>query len=254
MKMGPCLALGQVRWSAPPEQEAIYYRQLARHMETCCLDGIHLHGFAALSRLMYTQEGSPKYTRDDGGTIVWYRKVAFALWDLIKEHEQRSGNQGGRRGAIAGHPISVSPVAWRDTWNDIVYVVPLVDSWPLWRGETRYPTPSVERMYVETIQRMCVKRLHYFWPEAKGEPQPFTSDLVAPPNRRSSLLLEGGTGSTRQGNRGSGGSRRSSLLPESSSSTCNPRPQPAPRTKSKLNIGTELVGEGTLDMNGEGHQ
>ena len=31
-------------------------------------------------------------------------------------------------------------------------------------------------------------------------------------------------------------------------------PLALPLTISRLNIGTELVGEGTLDMNGEGHQ
>ena len=56
---------------------------------------------------MYTQEGSRKCTREDGGAIVWYCKVVSALWDRIKEHEQLSGKQGGRRGAIAGHPMSV---------------------------------------------------------------------------------------------------------------------------------------------------
>ena len=130
MKRGFCLALGQLGWSAPPAQEAIYYRRLARHMETCCLDVVHTHVLATLCRLMYTKKGSPKCTKEDGGAIVWYRKVASALWDRMKEDERLSGKQGGRRGANAGHPMSVSPVAWGGAWNDIVYALQLVDSWP----------------------------------------------------------------------------------------------------------------------------
>ena len=224
MKMGFRLAQGQVDWSAPPAQEAIYYRQFARHIEPCCLHVVHLHGLTAPCRLMYTQEGNPKCTREDGGAIVWYCNVAFAPWDRIKEHERLSGKQGGQRGAI-----SVSPVTWREACNDIVYALPLVDSWPFWRGETRYPTPYVERMYVEKIRRIRVDRLQYFWPQATTAPQPFTSNLVAPPSRRNSLLLEGGRGSTGQGTLGSGVSRQSSLLRESSRPTCSPRPQRAPR-------------------------
>ena len=128
MEVGFCVVLRQVGWSAPLAQEAIYYRKLAKHMETCCLDVVHTHGLVALCGLMYTEEGSPKCTQEDGGAIVWYRKVASALWDWIKEHEQLSGKQGGRRGAIAGHPMSVSPVAWRDAWDDIVCALPLLDS------------------------------------------------------------------------------------------------------------------------------
>ena len=231
MKMGFCLALGQLGWSAPPAQEAIYYMRLARHIKTCCLDVVHTDGLMAVCRLMYTQEGGPKCTREDGGAIVWYSNVASALWDRMKEHERMSGKQGGRRGAIAWHPMSVSPVAWREAWNDIVYVLPLVDSWPFGRGETRYPTPSVQRMWMEKIRKVPFDPLRYFWPQATGAPQPFTSDLVAPPSRRNSLLPQGGTGSIGEGTLGSGGSRRSSLLPESSSSTCSPRPQPDPKPK-----------------------
>ena len=105
MEMLFCPALGKVWWSAPPAQKAIYYTHLATHMETCCLDVVHLHG--------HTQKGSSKCTREDRGAIVVYRNAASALWDQIKEHERVSGKQGGRRGAIAGHPMSVSPVAWR---------------------------------------------------------------------------------------------------------------------------------------------
>ena len=79
MKMGLCLALGQLGRSAPRAQEAIYHRRLARHMETCCPAVVHTHGLAALCRLMFTQEGSPKCTREDGGAIMWYRKVDSAL-------------------------------------------------------------------------------------------------------------------------------------------------------------------------------
>ena len=130
MKMGFRLSLGQVGWSAPRAQEAIYYRRLARHIKTCCLD-VHTNGLPALCRLRYNQEGNPKYTPEVGGAIVWCRKVVQALWDRITEHEHLSGKQGGRRGAIGGHPMSVSPVAWREAWDDIVYALPLVDSWPL---------------------------------------------------------------------------------------------------------------------------
>ena len=64
---------------------------------------------------------------------------------------------GSRRGAIAGHPLSVSKVAWLEAWNDIVYALPLVDSWPFWRGETKYPTPAVERMYVVGVRRVAMR-------------------------------------------------------------------------------------------------
>ena len=70
MKLGFRLALGQARWHAPPEQKAIYYGKLAWHMATCALDAIHTHGFAPLCRLMYSQEGSPKGTRENEGAVV----------------------------------------------------------------------------------------------------------------------------------------------------------------------------------------
>ena len=156
-----------------------------------------------------------------------------------------------RQGAIAGHPLWVSKVAWLEAWNDIVYALPLVDSWPFWRGETKYPTPAVERMYVIEVRRVPLGPMQYFWPQAASAARPFTSDLVTPASRRNSLLLAngkrskaqgtpgsgggrqrvlapaGGIGPTGQGSPGSGGSQRSSLLPESSSSTCSPGPQPS---------------------------
>ena len=60
--------------------------------------------------------------------------------------------------------MSVSKVAWLEAWNDIVYALPLVDSWPFWRGETKYPTPTVERMYVENVWRVPLGTMQYFWP------------------------------------------------------------------------------------------
>ena len=251
MKMGSRLALGKIGSHAPPEQEAIYYRKLARHMATCAMDVVHTHGLAALCRLMYNQEGSPKCTREDGGAVVEYRTVASNLWERIKQSEQESGKVGGRRGAISGHPMSVCKRTWMEAWNNIVYASPLVDSWPFRRGETKYSTPSVEKMYVEKVRRQPLGRLQYFWPQAASAARPFTSDLVAPASRRNSLLPAGGrgstgqgapgsgagrqrsslpaggTGPTGQGSPGSGGIRRSSLLPESSSSTCSPGPQPS---------------------------
>ena len=148
MKIGFRLALGQAGWHAPPEQEAIYYRRLAWHMATCAFDPIHTHGLAALCRLMYSQEGSPKCTREDGGAVVEYRAVASKLWERIKRYEPECGKVGSRQGAIAGHPMSVCKLAWMEAWNDIVYAMPLLDSCPFWRGETKYPTPAVEKMYV----------------------------------------------------------------------------------------------------------
>ena len=159
IKTGFRLALGQLGWSAPPEQEAIFCRKLAWHLATCAMDVVHTLGLATLCRLMYTQVGSPKCTREDGGAVVCYHAVASDLWDRIKPHEQQSGNPGGRQGAISGNPISVCQVAWREAWNDIAYALPLVDSWPFWRGETKYPTPSVEKMYVEKIRRPPLGRL-----------------------------------------------------------------------------------------------
>ena len=50
------------------------------YMATCSLDVVHTHGLAALCRLMYSQEGSPKCTREDGGVVVEYQKVASGLW------------------------------------------------------------------------------------------------------------------------------------------------------------------------------
>ena len=100
-----------------------------------------------------------------------------------------------------------------------------------WRGETRYPTPSVERMWVEKIRKVPLDPLRYFSPQATGAPQPFTSDLVAPWRWSNSLLPEGCTSSTGQGTPRSGGSRRRSLLPESSSCTCSLRLQPDPKPK-----------------------
>ena len=180
-----------------------------------------------------------------------YHKVASDLWHRIKKYEQDRGKVGSRRGAIAGHPLSVSKVAWLEAWNDIVFALPLVDSWPFWRGETKYPTPAVERMYVVGVRRVPLGTMQYFWPQAASAARPFTSDLVARASRRNSLLPAngkgskaqgtpgsgdgrqrvsapaGGTGPTGQGTPGSGGSRRSSLLPESSTSTCSPGPQPS---------------------------
>ena len=144
MKMGFRLALGHARLHAPPEQEAIYYRKLARHMATCALDVIHTHALAASCRLMCNQEGSPKCTREDGGAVVEYRTVASNLWERIKQYEQDCGKVGGRRGAISGHPISVCKLTWMEAWNDIVCALPPVASWPFWKGETKYPTPGVE--------------------------------------------------------------------------------------------------------------
>ena len=241
MKMGFRLALAQTGWSAPPEQEAIYYRNLARHMATCAMDVVHTHGLAALCRLMYTQMGSAKCTRENGGAVVEYRTVASNLWEQIKHYEQEGGKPGGRRGAISGHPMSVCKRTWMEAWNTIVY----------WRGETTYPTPSVEKMYVEKVQRLPLGRLQYFWSQVASAAEAFTSDLVALGSRRNSMLLAGGRGSKGQGTPGSGGgrqssslpgggarpsgqgsprsgvSRRSSLLPESSNSTCSPGPQPS---------------------------
>ena len=72
MKLGFRLPLGQTGWHARPKEEGIYYRKLARHMAKCAVDVVHAHGRAALSRLMYSQEGSPKCTREDGGVVVEY--------------------------------------------------------------------------------------------------------------------------------------------------------------------------------------
>ena len=85
---------------------------------------------------------------------------------------------------------------------------PLVDSWPFWRGETKYPTPSVERMYVEKVRRVPLGRMQYFWPQAASAARPFTSDLVASASRRNSLLPANGEGSKAQGTPGSGGGRQ----------------------------------------------
>ena len=227
MKMGFRLALGQAGWHAPPKQEAIYYRHLARHMATCAVDVIHTHGLAALCRLMYSQEGGPKCTRKDGGVVVEYRVVASNLWERIKPYEQESWKVGSRRGAISGHPLSVCKSTWMEAWNNIVCALPLVDSWPFWRGETKYPTPAVETMYVEKLRRQPLGRLQYFWPKAASVARPFTSDLVALATRQNSLWPAGGKGSKGQGTLGSGGSRRSPLLPESSSSICSPGLQPS---------------------------
>ena len=147
--------------------------------------------------------------------------------------------------------MSVSKLASMGAWNDIVYALPLVDSWPLWRGETKYPTPAVEKMYMTGVRRLPLGRMQYFWPQAASAPSPFTSDLVAPASRRNSLLPANGKGSKAQGTPGSGGgpervllpaggtgptgqgtpgprgSRRISFVPESSSSTCSPGPQPS---------------------------
>ena len=220
------------------------------HMATCPIDVIHTHGLAALWRLMYSQEGSPKCTGEDGSAFVEYRRLASNLSERIKEYEQDFGEVGSRRGAIAGHPMSVSKVAWLEAWNDIVYALPLADLWPFWRGETKYPTSAVERMYVIGVWRVPLGPMHYFWPQAASAARPFTSDLVAPASRRNSLWPAnekglkaqgtlgsgggrqrvsspaGGKGPTGQGTPGPGGSRRSSMLPESSSSTCSPGPQP----------------------------
>ena len=158
---------------------------------------------------------------------------------------------GGRRGAISRHPMSVCKHTWMETCNTILYALLLVDSWPFRRGETKYPTPYVDKMYVENVRRHPLARLQYFWPQAASAARPLTSDLVAPASLRNSLLPAGGrgseaqgapgsgagrqrssvpvggTGPTGQGSGGHGGSRRSSLLPESSSPTCSPGPQPS---------------------------
>ena len=199
MKMGFRLALGQVGWSAPPEQGAIYYRKLARHMATCAMDVLPTHGLATLSRLMYTQEGNPKCTREDCGAIVCYSMVASDLRDRIKEHEQQSRKPGGSRGAISRHPIGICRVAWREPWNDIVYALPPVDSWPFCRGETKYPTPSVAKIYVEKKRKLNLGRLQHFWLQAGGAAPPFMSDSVAPTSRRNSLLPDARIGSSGQG-------------------------------------------------------
>ena len=177
-------------------------------MATCPVDVIHTHGLAAVCRLMYSQEGSPKCTWEDGGAIVEYRTVASDRWERIKQYEQDRGKVGSRRGAIAGHPMSVSKVAWLEAWNDIVYALPLVDSWPFWRGETKYPTPVVERMYVIGVRRVPLGPMQYFWPQAASAARPFTSDLAAPASRRNSLLPANGKGSKAQGTPGSGGGRQ----------------------------------------------
>ena len=91
MKMGFRPALGEAGWHAPPEREAIYYRKLAMHMATCPLDVVQTHGLAALCRLMYSQEGSPKCTREDAGAVVEYHKVASDLLDRIKKYEKHRG-------------------------------------------------------------------------------------------------------------------------------------------------------------------
>ena len=216
MKMGFRLALVKAGWHAPPEQEAIFYRKLAWQMATCALDVIHTHGLAAVFRLMYSQEGSPKCTREDGGAVVEYRTVASNLWERITQYEQDCGKVGGQRGAISGHPISVCKLAWMEAWNDIncviiiVYALPVVDSWPFWsrRGETKYPTPAVEKMYVAGVRRQRLGRMQYFWPQAASAARPFTSDLVAPASRRNSLLPADGKGSKAQGTPGSGAGRQ----------------------------------------------
>ena len=66
-----------------------------------------------------------------------YCTVASNLCERTKQYEQDCGRVGSRRGAIAGHPMSVSKLAWMEAWNDIVYALPLVDSWPFSRGETK---------------------------------------------------------------------------------------------------------------------
>ena len=159
MNMGLRLALGQIGSSAPPEQEAIYYRKLAWHTAPCARAVVHTHGLAALCRLMYSQEGSPNCTREDGGAVVEYRTVASNLWERIKQYEQESREPGGPRGAIFGRPMSVCIRTWMEAWNNIVYVLPLVHSSPFWRGETRYPTPSVEKMYVAGVRRQPLGRM-----------------------------------------------------------------------------------------------
>ena len=147
--------------------------------------------------------------------------------------------------------MSVCKLAWMVPWNDIVYVLPLVESWPLWRGQSKYPTPAVEKMYVAGVRRKPLGRMQYFWPQVASAAWPFTSDLVPPASRQDSLLPadgkgskaqrtprsgagrqrvslpDGGIGPNGQGTPGSGGSGRSSLLPQSSSSTCSPGPQPS---------------------------
>ena len=195
MKMGFRLTLGQAGWHAPPEQEAIYYRKLARHMATCDLDVIHAHGLAALCRLMYSQEGVPKCIGEDGGAVVEYRTVASNSWERITQYEQDCGKVGSRRGAIARHPMSVCKLSRLEAWNDIVYALPLVDSWRFWRGETKYPTRAVEKMNVSGVRKLPLGQMQYFWPQAASAARPFTSDLVAPASRRNSLLPANGKGS-----------------------------------------------------------
>ena len=92
--------------------------------------------------------------------------VASNPWARRKQYEQESGEAGGRRGAISGQPMRVCKHTWMEAWNNIVYALPLVDSWPFCRGENKYPTASVEKMHVEKVRRQPLGRLLYFWPEA----------------------------------------------------------------------------------------
>ena len=80
-------------------------------METCELGVVDHHGLAALCRLMYTQHGSPLATREDGGGPAFeYRVRASALWDRLKEWQQRGRAQGRPYGALGGRPLTVSGV------------------------------------------------------------------------------------------------------------------------------------------------
>ena len=222
------------------------------HGDTC--PGCHPYPWTCRTLLPDVQpRGRLKCTREDGGAVVEYRTVASNLWERIKQYEQDCGKVGGRRGAISGHPTSVCKLAW----NDIVYALPLVDSWPFWRGETKYPTPAVEKMFVARVQRQPLGRTHYLWPQAASAACPVTSDWVAPVSRRNSLLPADGKGSKAQGTPGYGAvrqrvsslaggtgptaqgtpSQRSSLLPKTSSCTCSPGPQPSvPRNPAPVTV------------------
>ena len=74
------------------------------YMATCSLDVVHTHGLAALCRLMYSQEGSPKCTREDGGVVVEYQKVASGLWDRIKSMRKAVGKWGVDEGPLVDTP------------------------------------------------------------------------------------------------------------------------------------------------------
>ena len=92
-----------------------------------------------------------------------------------------------------------------------LYALPLVDSWPFWRGDTKYPTSAVEKMYVTAVRRLPLGQMHFFWPQAISAARPFTSDLVAPASRRPELTVAG----EREGFESTGGPRIRGWLTES---------------------------------------